>query len=114
MATRTRKFEAPLLDDRIDVLNRNVAKASPAQQVYRSVSAILTLIRVSTLVPCPSADSHRWLNQDEMINDKDSLRLSEYCFGACEVLETTIQGENGDGLNGFMRAALEDLERCVD
>jgi hypothetical protein len=28
-----------------------------------------------------------------MIDDKDSVQLSEYCFGVCEALETAIQGE---------------------
>ena len=50
MATRTRKTKASLLDDRIGVLKRNAAGAYPAQQIYRTVSGILTLVRVSTLV----------------------------------------------------------------
>jgi hypothetical protein len=42
------------------------------------------------------------------------VQLSEYCFGVCEMLETTIQGEDEDDLNGFVKTALEDLERYVD
>ena len=48
-----------------------------------------------------------------MIDDEGSVQLSEYCFGICEALETAIQGENADDLNGFVRTAFEDLERCV-
>jgi len=49
-----------------------------------------------------------------MVDDKDSVQLSEYCFNVCEVLKTTIQGRDADSLNESVRAALEDLERCVD
>ena len=45
-------------DDRINVLNRDVVKASPAQQVYRMASDILALVRVSALVLLPSVDPH--------------------------------------------------------
>jgi hypothetical protein len=49
-----------------------------------------------------------------MIDNKDSVQLSEYCFNVCETLKTAIQGRNADDLNGPVRAILEDLERCVD
>lgn len=48
-----------------------------------------------------------------MIDDKDSMQLSEYCFNVCEVLKTVVQGRSADSLNESMRGALEDLERCV-
>jgi hypothetical protein len=49
-----------------------------------------------------------------MIDDKDSVKLSEYCFGVCEALEAATRGENADDPNGLVRTALEDLARCVD
>jgi hypothetical protein len=49
-----------------------------------------------------------------MIDDEDSVQLSEYCFGVCEALETVIQGGSADDPSGFARTALEDLERCVN
>ena len=49
-----------------------------------------------------------------MIDDKESVQLSEYCFNVCEVLKGAVQGKNADGLNESVRGALEDLERCVD
>ena len=48
-----------------------------------------------------------------MIDDKDSVQLSEYCFNVCEVLKTAIQGRNTDSLDESVKAALVDLERCV-
>jgi len=42
-----------VLDDRIDILNRNAADASPVQQVYRTVSDILALVRVIAQVLLP-------------------------------------------------------------
>ena len=48
-----------------------------------------------------------------MIDDKDSMQLSEYCFNVCTVLKTAVQGRNVDSLGEPVRAALEDLERCV-
>ena len=49
-----------------------------------------------------------------MIDDQDSIQLSEYCFNVCEVLDTAVQGMNTDSLSESVRAALDDLERCVD
>ena len=49
-----------------------------------------------------------------MIDDKDSVQLSEYCFNVCEVLKTAVQGRNADSLDESVRVALEDLERWVD
>ena len=58
METHTREFKASLLDYRIDVLDRNADRETATQRVYSTVSAILTLVRVSTLVLHPSVDSH--------------------------------------------------------
>ena len=52
-------------------------------------------------------------DQDEMIDDDDSVRLSEYCFNICLALETAIQGKGAGGLNKYRKMALEDLERCA-
>jgi len=45
-----------------------------------------------------------------MIDNNDSVQLSEYCFGLCESLEAAIQGED---LDGRVRTLLGSLERCV-
>ena len=47
MTTRTRKAKASLLNDRIDILNKDAAETSAAKQVFRTVSATLALVRVS-------------------------------------------------------------------
>jgi len=109
METRTRKF----LDDRINILDGKVVDASPARQVFKTVSAILTLTRVSVLFFVPLIDSHRWVNQGKMIDNEDSVQLSEYCFNACVALETVIQGKGMDDLGGSVRTALKVLERCA-
>jgi len=114
MATRTRKAEVSLLDDRIDVLNRNAVEVSSAKQVFRTVSATLALVRVSAPILHPPVDLHRELNQDKLIDDKDSVQLSEYCFNVCGVLKTAVQGRDADDLDESVRLALEDLGRCVD
>lgn len=49
-----------------------------------------------------------------MSDDEDSIQLSEYCFGVCEVLEMATQGESADDPDGFVWTALEDVETCVD
>ena len=60
--------EAPgdrwFLDNRINTLNRNAAEASPAQQVYRTTSAIIVLVRVSALVLLPPVVPHLWPKQE--------------------------------------------------
>lgn len=54
MEAKTRK----ILDDRIGILDRNAVDASPAQLVFKTVSAILVLTRVSVLYLVPPVDSH--------------------------------------------------------
>jgi len=49
-----------------------------------------------------------------MVDDNDSVQLSEYCFNACEVLKTAVQGKDVNSLDESVRVALEDLQRCVD
>jgi len=109
METRMRKF----LDDRINILDGKVVHASPARQVFKTVSAILILTRVSLLSLVPPVGPHWWANQDEMIDNEDSVQLSEYCFNACVALETVIQGKGMDDVGGSVRTALKVLERCV-
>ena len=46
-----------------------------------------------------------------MIDDEDSVQLSEYCFDVCEALKTVIQGKNADDINESVREVLEDLGR---
>ena len=48
-----------------------------------------------------------------MIDDKDPVQLSEYCLNVCEVLKTNIRARSGDGINGSIIGAFEDLERCA-
>ena len=56
MARRTHEIQVPLLEDKINILDWKIAEASPAtQQVFIIVRSILTLVRVSALVLCPSA-----------------------------------------------------------
>ena len=50
--------EAPFLDGRIDILNKNSFETSPTQQVYRTASAILALVRVSAFARLSPMDSH--------------------------------------------------------
>ena len=49
-----------------------------------------------------------------MIDDKDSLQLSGYCFNVCEMLEMAIQGKDVGDLDESVRKGLDDLERCAD
>jgi len=39
------------LNDKIDILGKNAVADSPAKQVFKIVSVILALVRVSTVVP---------------------------------------------------------------
>jgi len=49
-----------------------------------------------------------------MIDNKDSVQLCEDLFNTCEALKNAIQGKDVDDLDDPIRAALEDLDRCVD
>ena len=51
MATRAHEAQASLLDDRIFILDRNLAEPFPADEVFKTVSAILALVRVSPRSP---------------------------------------------------------------
>ena len=48
-----------------------------------------------------------------MINDEDSMELSEYCFHVCETLNATIPGKCVNDVNESTRVALEDLGRYL-
>ncbi|KAF9790923.1 kinase-like domain-containing protein [Thelephora terrestris] len=95
MTTRTRKSQMSVLDDRIDILDKNAAEPSPIKKVFSTVSAILALVR------------------DKLITNKDFVRLSDYCFNVCEVLKTAIKEENADDLSEPVQIALEDLARNI-
>ena len=58
MSTHTRKARVSLLDDRIDILDKNAAGSSPAKKVFGTVATILVLVRVGSPALGPSADSH--------------------------------------------------------
>ena len=49
-----------------------------------------------------------------MINSKDFLHLSKYCFNVCEVLDAAIRGKNTENPNGSVTTALEDSKRYFD
>lgn len=59
MARRTRENQVQLLNDKINILERNEAEASPGvEQVFKTVSGIQALVRVSAIVPRPTLNSH--------------------------------------------------------
>lgn len=101
-------------DDRIDILKRIAVEASPAYQIFITVGPILAIVRVSPFVPCPPVNSHLRHNQDKMIDNEDSVQLSEYCFSVCRVLETVTQGMSTGDLSESVRTGLGGLKRCVD
>ena len=57
MATPTGEALVSLLDDRIEILDRNATEPPLAGQVFRTVRAILTFVRVGALPLRSSADS---------------------------------------------------------
>jgi len=57
VAARTCNVQVSVLDHRINILNRNAVEASHAQEVFRTASAIMVLVRVSTLVLRSSVSS---------------------------------------------------------
>lgn len=69
MATHVREDQASLLNDRIDVLEKNAVEGSPLKQVLTTVGAILALIRVSSLILCPITTPRialtAWTGQDD-------------------------------------------------
>ena len=110
----TSEAQWSILDDRINILNKSMAEVSPAQQVYSTSSDILALVRVSVLVLPPPTESHWWPNQHKLIDNKDSVQLSEYCFNVCETVKTAIRGKGTGDISKSARIALKELERCVD
>jgi len=58
IATRTREARALTFDDKIDILERIAVEAFPTYQVFKTVSAILALVRVDALVPCPPVNCY--------------------------------------------------------
>jgi len=50
LSARTCNVQMSVLDHRINILNGNAVEASHAKKVFRTASAIMVLVRVSTLV----------------------------------------------------------------
>jgi len=46
MIRRAHKAKVSFINDRVDILNRNAVETFPAKQVFRTVNAILSLVRV--------------------------------------------------------------------
>ena len=46
-----------------------------------------------------------------MIENKESMQLSEQCFNVCESLMDAIQGKDADDLNDSEKIAMKDLEK---
>ena len=57
--------------------------------------------------------SHLWRDQDEMVNERHSIKISRYYLDMCETLKTVLQGRNANDLDESARMAPEDLEGCV-
>lgn len=49
-----------------------------------------------------------------MVDHNNCVRLSEYCFDACEALKNATRGKIGDDLDESEWAAMEDLRKYVD
>ena len=49
-----------------------------------------------------------------MVDNKYSVRLSEYCFDVCETLHNALQGKNAGDLGEIEKMVVEDLERYVN
>jgi hypothetical protein len=45
-----------------------------------------------------------------MVDDKDSMQLSECCFSARDKLKNAIRGDNSSGLNESEKVPMGDLE----
>ena len=53
MEIRTTTAKVPLLEHRIEILNKNAVEASAAKQVFRTVGVIQALVRVSPFILRP-------------------------------------------------------------
>lgn len=53
-----REARVSLIDGKIDILNRDVVEASPAKRIFRTVSAILSLVRVGAPILHLSVNHH--------------------------------------------------------
>ena len=49
MAKRTHEAHLLLFDERIGILDRKIAEASPVKHIFSTVGVILNLVRVSVL-----------------------------------------------------------------
>ena len=102
------------LDDRINTLKRDATETTPAQEVYRTASAIMILVRVGTPILLLPVDPHWCHNQNKLSHNKDSVELSEFCSNMCETLKTAMQGKGGDDLSEPASMGLKELERYID
>ena len=99
-----------LLNAAIEAMNlaKEVASATPANAIFGSVSAVLTMVRVR--LPPSSAIYHRFTwNQNSMANKSEYVELGLACADVCKALERGLNGKKLDDLDHSVRDAIDQF-----
>ena len=90
---------------------KDAVEVSPVKEIFESIIAILTLVKVGLLVLLPFLRS---LIGDEVVEKDSVVELTRTCVRACHVLKTATDGRNVEGLSDPSQSQIEDFGRCVN
>ena len=107
---RERDDGRPALDADIQALNRamDTCGISPAQAAFDSAGALLTTIRVRSLL-FRGGKLQAHVLQDSMADEEDYVDLGRSCADVCKALERGLEGRQPDELSPSMLDAIEQL-----
>ena len=98
------------LDADIQALNRAMGTCgiSPVQDAFDSAGALLTTIRVGSLL-FRGGKLQAHVLQDSMADEEDYVNLGRSCADVCKALERGLEGRRPDELSPSVLGAIEQL-----
>jgi hypothetical protein len=98
------------LDTTIEALNlaKDICGITPARVAFASVSALLTMIRVCSIL---SFDDGRPVQvpQESVVNEQDCVDLGLSCADVCKALNRGLKGRRLDELSQSLLEAIQQL-----
>ena len=103
------------LDGLIQVLDlaKDACGVPPAQVVFASVSALLTMIRVYSLLFCNRILLAHFI-QDSIVNKGDYVKLGLECADICQALDRGLEERRLDELSQSVLGAIQHLSTWVE
>ena len=100
----------------IEALNlaKEISNITTAKAVFGSVSALLTIIKVSFFLFCKAASFRLILGQESMINEEDYVHIGLNCADICTALDRETNGKKLGDLRQSVHEAINQLTTWVE